>query len=677
MAWKHKGFFSRKDAAVQPDATAWFQRGNDHVSRQQWRLALDCFREAARLDPNHAEAHAYSGNVLRQLGEFDGAMAAYDRALAVKPDYAEVHYNRGMLLYQARQLRAALESFESALAVNASFAQAHNRRGDVLRDLGQSDAAETSYRQAIALMPGNADAHFNLGVLQSSASSHADALKSFDAAISLDPGHAGAHAGRGLALMAFRQPHAAVESFDIAIRLKPDLARVVSNRAQAQEILGLLTEARASHDQAVLLDPQDPEINFNRGAFLSDRKEWLAAAQSYERAIGLKRDYADAYCNLGQAQQEMGEGDLALESYARALACNPRLATVFNNRGNLLRSRKRFAEASRDYREALALDPDSVEAHYNIGQLALIQGDFALGWPEYEWRRLIEEAKQISPRSLPQAAWSGESSLEGKRIFLYAEQGLGDTIQFCRYTSLVAALGARTILEVQPALGDVLADLEGVSELILAGSLVPPADYQCSLMSLPGVFKTTLETIPRKVPYLHADPQGIERCRQMLGPRMRPRLGLSWSGNPRHSNDRNRSVALKQLIAYLPTEFEYFCLQNEIRDADQEILRSCRSVTIRELPLNTFLDTAAFVETLDLVVSVDTSVAHLSGAMGKSTWILLPYMPDWRWLLDRRDSPWYPTVALYRQSAPEDWDSVMSEMKADLLAWGSETRGTM
>jgi tetratricopeptide (TPR) repeat protein len=642
MVWKFKNPFSRasepsprSDAvvsdAIAPDASELLQRGIQLASRQDWKAALECFRAATSLDPNHAEAYAFSGNVLRQLGEADAAIAAYDRAIAIKADFAEAYYNRGSLLHQANQLRAALENFDSALTINPSLVQAHCRRADILREMGEPQDAEASYRRAIALMPGYADAH----------------------------------AGRAIALMALRRPRDALTSFDSAIQLRPDFARLFSNRAEAQAQLGLLSEARASHERAVQLDPRDAAVHFNQGAFLSDRKEWQQAVPSYQAAVQLRPDYAEAHCNLGLCLQEMGQADLAIGSYTRALEINPQLATAFNNRGNLFRSRKQFAEALHDYRQALELEPGSIDTHYNMGQLALLQGDLAIGWPEYEWRERIEAAKAFS-RRLPHPRWSGEPSLLGKRIFLYAEQGLGDTIQFCRYASLVAARGGHVILEVQPALGELLANLDGVAELQVAGSPVPHADYQCPLMSLPGAFKTTLETIPCRVPYLHVNPKQLAGCLEMLGPRQRPRVGLVWSGNPRHSNDRARSMTLTQMIAYLPREFDYFCLQNEIRDADRETLRLSDEITIREVPLKSFLDTAAIVGSLDLVISVDTSVAHLSAAMGQRTWILLPYLPDWRWMLDRTDSPWYPTATLYRQAAVNDWDSVMSTVSKDL-----------
>jgi tetratricopeptide (TPR) repeat protein len=701
MAWTFKHLFSNKSGSAQPSTDTMFQRGNAHVSQRQWQPALECYRDAVRANPNHAEAYAYLGNVLCQLGALDEAIIAYDHAIAIKPDYAEAHYNRGALLQRMRQLRAALESYDLALSINWSFTQAHCSRGEVLSELGRTNealasydmaiatdgnnskaylhrgvlqqqlqqlgAAEASYKQAITLRPHYADAYFDLGTLQSDAGRVTDALTSFDAAIAAAPDHAGAHAGRGLALMALGQPDAAVASFEMAIRLKPDFTRAYGSLAQAQEILGLLVEARASHAQAVLLDPQDATIHFNRGSFLSDLKDWKGAIESYQAAIALKPDFADAFCNLGLAKQEGGQVDAALESYSTALEINPAAATVFNNRGNLYRSKGQFDEALMDYRQAIALEPNFAEAHYNIGQLALLQGNFAAGWPGYEWRRQIEEALAANTRVLPQPAWFGDYPLEGKRIFLHAEQGLGDTIQFCRYVRLVASLGANVTLEVQPSLGNLLANIDGVSKLILFGDPIPPADCQCSIMSLPGAFKTTLDTIPCQVPYLRADPLKVAHWHRILGPRKRLRIGLAWSGNPSNRNDHNRSVDLARWIDHLPDECEYICLQKEIRDADRRILSSSTKFTNIESHNQNFTDTAALVETLDLVISVCTSLAHLSGAMGQKTWILLPFLPDWRWLMNRRDTPWYPTATLYRQPVAGDWDSVMEEVSRDIL----------
>jgi tetratricopeptide (TPR) repeat protein len=640
MAMKLKDFFSRKTgtlqaSAHQPSADEWFQRGVAHVSQQQWQPALDAFGEAVRVDPAHAGAHACIGNVLRELRDPDAALRAYDRALAVKPDFAEAHYNRAVALHQTKQAGAALESYEAALSLNPSLTQAHCGRGEALRELGRLDAA----------------------------------LASFDAAIAADGGNARAHAERGVTLMALGDLPAAIASFDVAVQIKPDSARVFANRALAQAKLGLLAEARMSHDQAVLLDPDDAAIQFSRGVFLSELRDAEGAVAGYRAAIALRPDYADAYCNLGLVQQEAGDWDAAIESYSRALAIDPRLATAYNNRGNVFRSKKRFAEAMRDFRQALALAPDFADVHFNIGQMALLLGDLTAGWQEYEWRPLIKEALTLPARNLPQPPWLGDGPLSDRRIFLYPEQGLGDTIQFCRYVRMVAALGAHVVLEVQPSLGGLLADLEGVSQLIRSGEPIPPVDYQCSLMSLPAAFKTTMATIPCQVPYLRADPIKVARWHEILGPRTRPRIGLSWSGNPHQSNDHNRSMPLARWLPYLSDEFEYVCLHNAIRDADRQTLRAGARIKTVESYLEDFTDTAALIDALDLVISVDTSLAHLSGAMGKKTWILLCFLPDWRWLLDRSDNPWYPTATLYRQPTAGDWDGVLAEVSRDLRGY--------
>jgi tetratricopeptide (TPR) repeat protein len=511
-----------------------------------------------------------------------------------------------------------------------------------------------------------ADAWFQRGTAQLSLEQWQPALDAFREAVRIDPNHALAYAWIGNVLSHLGDHEGALRAYDRAIELKPGIARVVSNRAQAQAKLGLLAEARRSHDEAVSLDPSDAAIQFNRGAFLSDVGDSDGAIASYRAAIAVQPNYAEAYCNLGLVQQEAGLSDAAMESYSQAIGINPRLATAYNNRGNLFRSKKLFADAILDFRQAIALEPDSADIHFNIGQMALLQGDLTAGWQEYEWRPRIKEALQFPARQLPQPSWFGEPTVQGQRIFLYPEQGLGDTIQFCRYVPLVAALGAQVLLEVQPSLGGLLRDLDGVSQLIQSGDPIPPADYQCSLMSLPGAFKTTLDTIPRQVPYLRADPDKVARWHEILGPRTRPRIGLSWSGNPLQSNDHNRSMPLARWLPYLTDEFEYVCLHNVIRDSDRQTLRAGTGITTVDSHLRDFADTAALIEALDLVISVDTSLAHLSGAMGKQTWVLLCFLPDWRWLLDRRDNPWYPTATLYRQPVAGDWSSVLAEVSNDL-----------
>ena len=262
--------------------------------------------------------------------------------------------------------------------------------------------------------------------------------------------------------------------------------------------------------------------------------------------------------------------------------------------------------------------------------------------------------------------WLGSQSLQDKTILLHAEQGLGDTIQFCRYASLVAKLGAKVILEVQRPLLGLLKNLDGVSQIIARGDALPEFDYQSPLLSLPLAFKTQLHTIPSALRYLAGDSEKVLAWQARLGEKTKPRVGLVWSGNLEHKNDHNRSLSLSQVLPYLPSSCQYICLQKELRNADQAILAQHPHIQFFGDALEDFTDTAALCDLMDVVISVDTSVAHLAAALGKPTWVLLPFSPDWRWLLDRKDSPWYPSAKLYRQERIGDWNGVLSRVREGL-----------
>jgi hypothetical protein len=340
---------------------------------------------------------------------------------------------------------------------------------------------------------------------------------------------------------------------------------------------------------------------------------------------------------------------------------------VHNNRGNALQDLMRHDEALASLARAVALKPDYASAYWNESLTRLLQGDFEAGWKLYEWRWRMDSPNW--PAGIPQ--WLGEERLNGKTIVLHAEQGLGDAIQFCRYAKLVAARGATVLLQVRPALTALLRNLEGVSRVTAGGERLPPHDFHCPLLSLPLAFKTRLETIPADVPYLFADPQRATRWRRRLGDAPSPRTGLVWAGSMTHKNDRNRSLPLLRLLEALPAGIRCYSLQKELRDGDRELLRQRPEIVHLGDDLADLTDTAALLSELDLVISADTSVVHLAGAMGKPVWVLLPFAPDWRWLLDRDDSPWYPTARLFRQTAIGDWAGVLSRVSDELTATAS------
>jgi hypothetical protein len=348
-----------------------------------------------------------------------------------------------------------------------------------------------------------------------------------------------------------------------------------------------------------------------------------------------------------------------------ALASRPDYAEAFANRGVLLYDLKRFDEALASYDSAIALRPDYADAHFFKGLSSLVTGDLPRGWIEYEWRRKAPAAR-IPKRDFSQPLWLGGDDIAGKTILLHSEQGLGDTIQFCRYAALVAARGARVILEVEAPLRELMTGLAGTAGIIAKGSALPDFDIQCPLPSLPLAFKTRLDTIPSTTPYLRVPKQALGYWNALLGAKRSLRIGLAWAGNAKHVRDRERSMRLRDLLPLLDIEATFVSLQKEVRAADAETLANCGVLQFGR-KLGDFSDTAALISQLDLVISVDTSVAHLAGALGKRVWILLTHAPDWRWLLDRDDSPWYATARLFRQDDTREWHGVIARVRDALV----------
>jgi hypothetical protein len=365
--------------------------------------------------------------------------------------------------------------------------------------------------------------------------------------------------------------------------------------------------------------------------------------------------------------QDLKRLEEALSSYDKAISLHEDYAEAYSNRGTVLEELKRLDEALSSYEKAISINKDYAEAYWNSSICYLLAGNFNEGWARYEWRWQSKSiSKTAGIRKFSQPLWLGTEVLKDQTIFLYAEQGLGDTIQFSRYVSLVAGLGAKVVLEVQPSLVKLLSYLEGISQIISKGDKLPNFDYQCPLMSLPLAFKTELKTIPSVSKNISTDEKKVEKWQAILGEKTKPRVGIVWSGAVNHKNDLQRSLKLSQLITHLPSDYEYLSLQKEISDVDKEVLIECCKIKHFGDDLKDFTDTAALCELIDIVISVDTSVAHLAGTLGKNTWVLLPYSPDWRWLLDRNDSPWYSSVKLYRQEKINDWESALVNIESDL-----------
>ena len=422
---------------------------------------------------------------------------------------------------------------------------------------------------------------------------------------------------------------------------------------------GRLLEAEKIYRQVLAAEPEHADALHLLGAVALQSGHYDAAIELARAALQHRPSDPQVFNTLGEAYRWSGEIEQALACYEEALRLDARYAAALTNRGNAFQLLQRYDEALASYNAALTLTPDLAEAHWNRSHLRLLMGDFKNGWKEYEWRFRLP-APHNESRTFTQPRWKPGHPLRGKTILLHAEQGLGDTLQFVRYAPAVAALGANVILEVQPALASLLSSVAGPLQVVAQGTPLPAFDLYFPLVSLPLAFDTRLNSIPAVTPYVAANAASIEKWRQRLDTTPSPRIGIAWSGNPRHINDRWRSTTLETLLPLLATGATIISLQQEVRPEDQVTLQQNGQIRHYGAALRDFSDTAALLSQMDLVVTVDTVIAHLAGAMGKPAFIMLPFAPDWRWLAGRADSPWYPTARLFRQARRADWNGVVA-----------------
>jgi Tfp pilus assembly protein PilF len=447
----------------------------------------------------------------------------------------------------------------------------------------------------------------------------------------------------------------------------PDQYEALFAQATSAATARNLQQAIGLYDRAIAADPARAEAHYKRANALKDLGQLDAAIAGYDQAIERNRDYAYAYCNRGFVEHRKGLLDAAQKSYDRAIEIDATDAVAHYNRALLMQDRLRWDEAIASYDRAIAVQPEFADAQFNRAMALLYTGDYARGWPAWEWRWQNAQRLGIGEeRHFRQPRWLGDQPLAGKRLLIHSEQGLGDTLQFCRYAALCAQQDATVLLEVQPPLLELLDGLQGVAGLIPKGERLPAFDYHCPITSLPLAFGTTLDTIPAPTRYLRSDPQRVAQWQTMLGERRGPRIGLVWSGNPRNYIDQKRSIRLADWVPHLPVEFQYFQLQTQVRAEDAAALDGSESIFSFDDDLLDFANTAALCDCMDLVISVDTSLAHLSAALARPTWVALALTPDWRWMRARTDTPWYPSMTLYRQTLAGDWLAVFSRIANDL-----------
>jgi tetratricopeptide (TPR) repeat protein len=646
---------------------AWHGLGLVAFAVGKLPLAASLVARAAGLDSSSALYQRNLGEMMRRMGKLDKSMEATRRAISLNPADMDAHYNLGLALTDSGDHSAAAQNYRRAVEINPSYNLAWNNLGAALEKLGDKAGAEQAYAKAVALRPQHAEAQNNLGACYVEQDKLDEAQRCFEAAIAARPDFVEAQLNLARTLRKQERIGAAIAHYRGALTLQPE------NTDTLRELAALLQQrerhAEAEHlvRRALRRLPDDAELLTMLGASCQEQGQLDEAEQHCRRALELEPDLAAAFGCLGSVSYKRGRFEEAKQHYLRAIAGSPDVPNIHNNLGFVHQELGQLEESEQSCRRALELRPDFPECRLNLALTLLLRGNFADGWVEYDSRKKIKSNAAACP-DVPYPEWRGEP-LEGRRLLLVKEQGFGDQIQFIRYAKLLAEQGATVDAVVAPELADALKEAPGVGRVL---TLVPMQgyDYWSLMLNVPRWMGTDLSNIPADIPYLHADASRVEtwRTRMDSAAQGRRKIGLVWSGRPSHLNDRFRSMKLDDFAVLGEVKnIAWFSLQKgeaekQIADAPDNFRPEALGSELRD-----FSDTAAVIENLDMVISVDTSVVHLAGALGKPVWVLLPPNPDWRWMTGRTDSPWYPaTMRLFRQERRSDWAPVMEEVAAML-----------
>jgi tetratricopeptide (TPR) repeat protein len=541
---------------------------------------------------------------------------------------------------------------------------------------GRLRDAEKIYARVLKAVPDQFDALNLLGTVKAQQGHIGEAHRLFAAAVKANPVAPQGLSNLGQALHALKRSGEALDYIDKARALAPDDVNILYQHANVLLSLDRPSEALAEF-RAVLAQmpqhlPQHVEARINCGLAQAACGFSEQALADFDAALALAPGHPGACYNRGVALIKLGRYEEAVSANDAALAVEPGHLTAWLNRGKALAQLNRYDEALASYGEVLAVKKDHPDAHFNQALALLTQGKYQRGFSAYEsrWRR----TGMAPQKSRGKPLWLGEYPLARKTVLLHAEQGLGDTIQFARYVPVLAAAGAKVVLEVQPELKTLMTRLDGAPTVIARGEALPPFDVHCPLGSLPLALKTEPGTVPAAIPYLSASGAHLAKWSMQIGALRQPRIAIAWSGNSSHDNDRNRSIALARLAPLFPPPnrppqagdgwvgASFISIQRDVRPEDAAALAAETRVTHVGNELEDFADTAAVLALCDLVIAVDTAAVHLAGAMGRPVWVLVPFAPDWRWTLTGDTTPWYPTARLFRQTALEDWDGVISRV---------------
>jgi tetratricopeptide (TPR) repeat protein len=641
------------------------------------------------------------GRHLHESGDWEQAAEAYRQVLIISPEMPQALYCQGLLYYDQGRLNEAIDQLERCVRADSSRAIYHADLALAYQSTTRLREAAASYRKALELKPDFAAAYNNLGNVYRELGEETQAISCFDQALQLDPELAESHSNLAEMRLERRQFAEALASILEALRLRPDSAEIRLMLGDWYAVQKRTSEAAGSYRHALTIKPDLAAAHYKLGTALRSEKQFAEAADCYRETLRLVPESVEALNALAQTLTALKRTDEARGCYARAIEIDPvnieahlKLAAIFQNESNYPEAEAHFRfvqSATGDHIEALfglfsicmnrglwddatqyierilGLWPDNPEAHFFHGTLLLMKGEFAEGWQEFEHRM---QCQNRFPRDFTQPLWNG-SPAQGKTILVYAEWGFGDALQFLRYAPLVdeRAAGAQVLIEVHHDMVPLLKE-SGFANVVDRGGAVRHFDYQIPLLSLPAVFETSLATIPAQTPYIVANPQRVERWRKRLSGIDGFKVGIHWQGSPAYSNDRQRSIPLTyfKALGQVPG-VQLISLQKGM--GTEQIAQLSKTFSVIEFADmddegGAFMDTAAVMNNLDLVITSDSAVAHLAGAMAVPVWVALGFAPEWRFLLDREDSPWYPSMRLFRQTVLDNWSELFDRIAGEL-----------
>ena len=629
--------------------------------------AVEYLRRAIAADGADAALHNHLGVALAGLEQFDQARESLQRAIELDPRQADAYYNLAKVLQSVEQSDEAVTHYRAALEIDPNDPKVHYNLANTLRDLGRRDEAVVSYQQALRLRPGYLKAHNNLGNVFRDQGRLEEAAAMHRRAIGLKPDYAEAHHNLGLVLRSQEKLDEAVAAYRRALQIKPDFTAARNSLCKA-----LIDQKQFDEAETLLKSmPEEDESSIEARLQMAEKLRGGGrldeAAACLEKVLQFKSDLAAAHHNLGLVRFAKGELDRAVTSYRRSLQIKPDFAEAHNNLAIALQTQSDFPEALKHIEIALRIQPDFAVAHLNRSVAWLRMGQFRRGWQEFEWRRLCEDHRL--PR-LPAPLWDGEPLPDGT-ILLHAEQGLGDTMQFVRYAPIVRQRCGKLILQCQKPLQQLLAQCRGIDQLVVRGEKPPPFDAHAPLMSLPLILGTTLETVPAEVPYVSVEEQLVSRWRERLDAHRGFKVGIAWQGSTHYNADNYRSIPLRHFAPLAEVAgVQLFSLQTG--EGSEQLAELAGEFPVTDFgpefdrTSGPFMDTAAVMKSLDLVISSDTAIVHLAGALGVPVWMMLTSSADWRWLDRRSDSPWYPTMRLFRQTRLDDWNELFDRAAGEL-----------